>query len=335
MQATTTSTLRHLSGFTLVELLVAMAIASFLIAGVVHVYGQSRQAYIVNDSIAQVQETAQFALDTIENDLRMASFWGRTGRALAIDGRAIPGNMNPYALPEPTLCGVGWALNIALPVDGQNNRYVLPCAPAPTAQANSDVITVRRASTSTVPVDAARLQIQTTRIHGKIFSGTTSPSEFSVAIEPETGLSASVTHNLLVSSYYVASDSGLVPGAPTLRRKRLGSRRGAPTIVDEEVAPGVENLQLRLGVDVDADNAVDRYVEPGGGVFDPTDTANYIPGATILTARVWLLVRSVSPEPGIVDSNHYQFGDVDLGRFDDRYRRMLISKTILLRNARY
>ena len=65
--------LRGIPGLTLVELMVALAIGSFLVIGAVQIYNQSRQAYIVNESIARVQETAQFALDTIEADLRMAS----------------------------------------------------------------------------------------------------------------------------------------------------------------------------------------------------------------------------------------------------------------------
>ena len=149
-----------------------------------------------------------------------------------------------------------------------------------------------------------------------------------------TGRPASSTHNLVVNSYYVASDSKLVPGVPTLRRKRLSAVGGVPGIVDEEVAPGVENLQIQLGIDINGDNTVDRYVNPGTGLYDPNDTANFVPGARVITARVWLLVRGISPENGIVDSTDYEPGDVDLGVFSDSYRRMLVSKTILLRNAR-
>ena len=76
--------IRNQAGLTLVEMMVALAIGSFLIIGAVQIYNQSRQAFVVNESIARVQETAQFAMDTIEADLRMASNWGRTSRALTI-----------------------------------------------------------------------------------------------------------------------------------------------------------------------------------------------------------------------------------------------------------
>lgn len=244
---------RTQTGLTMVELLVALAIGSFLMIGAVQIYNSSRQAFVINESIARVQETAQFAMDTIESDMRMASNWGRTSRALSIEGRAILGDKNPNSLPEPNLCGDGWALDVALSVDGENNQYTLPCLPQPGAQANSDMITVRRATVAPVAVDNTRLQIQTTRIQGEIFSANAPPAMFSTAVNPTTGQPASTTHNLLVNSYYVANNSDLIPGVPTLRRKRLTSVGGAPTIVDEEVAPGVENIQIQLGIDVDED----------------------------------------------------------------------------------
>jgi type IV pilus assembly protein PilW len=150
-----------------------------------------------------------------------------------------------------------------------------------------------------------------------------------------TGFDAltSETHNLLVNSYYVAASSTLIPGVPTLRRKTLVGGAGGPTIVDQEIAPGVENIQLMLGVDVDQDNTVDRYVNPGDPIFIPGNAA-FIPLARVLTARIWLVVRGITPEVGIQDSTNYQPGDVVLGTYSDSFRRMQVSKTILLRNAR-
>ncbi len=318
-------TLRQQTGLTMVELLVALAIGSFLTIGAVQIYSQSRQAFIINESIARVQETAQFAMDMIEADVRMASNWGRHSRPLAIEGRSIAGNPNPNALPEPGDCGAGWALDLAMTVDGSNNTFTLACPAQPAAQANSDVLTVRRTTVAPVALEAGRLQIQSTRIQGELFANGLVPATFNPA--------ESATHNLLVNSYYVASNSALIPGVPTLRRKRLGVVGGVPGIIDEEVAPGVENLQLQLGIDVNGDNTVDRYVNPGDAVYDP-NAAGYIPGARVLTARIWLVVRGITIENGIMDGTDYEPGDVDLGVINDNFRRTQVSKTILLRNAR-
>lgn len=308
---------------TMVELMVALAIGSFLMIGAVQVYNQSRQAFIINDSIARVQETAQFAMDTLEADLRMASNWGMHSRGSAVLGRALVVDPNPLALPAPAGCGADWALDLSRPVEGDNNAYMLPCGPVGGAQANSDTITARRASVAATPLQANRLQIQSTRIQGALFADGAIPSGFTAA--------DSETHDLLINSYYVAPTSDLIPGVPTLRRKTLMG--GGPAIADQEVAPGIENIQLQLGVDVDEDNTVDRYINPGDPIMDPLDAA-FIPGARVMTARVWILVRGVTPEIGIEDNAVYQPGDVNLGTYNDEFRRMLVSKTILLRNAR-
>jgi type IV pilus assembly protein PilW len=340
------STKPNQSGITLVELMVALAIGSFLMIGAIQIYNQSRQAFVVNESIARVQETAQFAMDTIEADLRMASNWGRNSRGLAVEGRSIIGDANPTTLTQPDdNCSADWVLNLALPIDGTNNTYdaTWGCAARGGAQASSDVVTIRRASVRHVDPEAGRLQIQSTRIQGELFVDGNVPASFNSASAASASddlsdpavavLFDSETHNLIVTSYYVSPTSDLILGVPTLRRHRLVSAGGVPAIVDEEVAPGVENLQIQLGIDVDADNTVDRYVNPGNAIYNP-GAVGYIPGARIMTARIWMIVRGVTIEPGIQDDRDYTPGGVALGVQNDSFRRMQFSKTILLRNAR-
>ena len=333
---------RHQAGLTLTELMVALAIGSFLMIGAIQIYNQSREAFVINESIARVQETAQFAMDTIEADLRMASNWGRNSRGLAVEGRSLTDDADPNGLNPPADCGARWVLDLGKPIDGNNNSFDLACGPiveAGPAQPNSDVITVRRASVDPVAPDTGivRFQIQSTRIQGELFKNGVIPNSFeppAVPASPATPTDPSATHNLLVNSYYVAQESQLIPGVPTLRRKTLTMAAGASVVGDQEVAPGVENIQLMLGIDVDQDNTVDRYVNPGDGIYDP-NSADYVPGARVMTARVWLIVRSVTREMGVQDTNTYKPGDLAAAlTLDDGYRRMQISKTILLRNAR-
>jgi type IV pilus assembly protein PilW len=327
MMSAKLKSLENQTGLTIVELMVALAIGSFLMIGAVQIYNQSRQAFVVNDSIAKVQETAQFAMDTIEADLRMASNWGRNSRGLAVEGRSIVGDPNPNGLPVPTLCGVDWAIDLGRPLDGSDNAYTLPCVPPLTfgPQVNSDVFTVRRATVAPQPLEVGRIQIQSTRVQGELFADGNVPTTYSPA--------DSATHNLLVNTYYVADDSELIPGAPALRRLTLVNGATGAEIDDQEVAPGIENLQVQFGIDVDQDNTVDRYVNPGDDVYNPA-AAGYIPGATIITARIWLVVRGVDKEVGVRDATDYTPGNAALGTYADDYRRLQLSKTVLLRNAR-
>ena len=205
-----------IAGVTLVELMVSLAIGSFLMIGAMQIYSNSRQAHVINDSMARVMETAQFAMDTIEADIRMASNYGQSSRGDAVEGASQPGDANPKGLAVPTPnCGNDWAFNLNQPFQGTNNAYPLACAAVGVggAQAGSDVVTIRRASIAPVALEAGRLQIQSTRIQGEIIDDGARPPEFDAV--------TSRTHNLVVNSYYVAANSTLIPGVPTLRRKTL------------------------------------------------------------------------------------------------------------------
>jgi type IV pilus assembly protein PilW len=322
--------LKRAGGMTLVELMVSLAIGSFLMIGAVQVYNQSRQAYVINDSIARVQETAQFAMETIEADLRMASAYGLTSRPFAIEGRSRGANANPdgLLLPANENCGADWPLDLSRPVEGDNNNYGLPCAADGGAQANSDTVTIRRATVAPTVLNPAerRLQIQASRMVGQIIDNGVMPA---IIDDPL----ASETHDLLVNTYYVSADSALIPGVPTLRRKTLTIDTGVPFIADLEVAPGVENMQLQFGIDMTGDDTVDRYVNPNDPIIDPTSGA-WVPTANVLTARVWIVVRSLQPEIGVIDQTDYEPGDIDLGVPNDQFRRLMVTKTILLRNTR-
>ncbi len=341
MKNPVTHSIKGQSGLSIIELMVALAIGSFLMVGALTIYGQSREAFVVNEAVARVQETATFAMDTVEADLRMASNWGRNSRGMAIEGSSKPDEADPLnIIPSSALdCGARWVMDLGRPVTGENNSYTLSCAPKQGAtawQEDSDIITVRRASVSPVVPQSGRLQIQSTRIQGRVFYNGVIPGEFqepAVPTSPALPTDPSATHNLVVNSYYVAKESELIPGVPALRMKTLTVESGASAIEDVEVAPGVENIQIQLGIDVNQDNTVDRYVNPGHDIYDPTATG-YVPGARVMTARIWMVVRSTSQEQGVNDTNDYKPGDADLGVFNDNYRRLQVSKTILLRNAR-
>src|SRR5690606_40650231 len=67
---------RHAKGLTLVEMMVAMLIASFLIFGLLQVFTASKASYQTAEGLARVQENARFALDFLQRDIRMAGHFG-------------------------------------------------------------------------------------------------------------------------------------------------------------------------------------------------------------------------------------------------------------------
>lgn len=61
-------------GLTLVEILVALTISAFLIAGVIQLFVGSKQTYRGQDALSRIQENGRFALDTMARDIRMAGY---------------------------------------------------------------------------------------------------------------------------------------------------------------------------------------------------------------------------------------------------------------------
>ena len=92
-------------GLSLVELMVALAIGAFLLAGAITVFGKTRDLYRNNDGAARLQKRRAMRLSTIEADLRMANYWGQMSRADFIEnGPALdpanPPDVDPaYTLP--------------------------------------------------------------------------------------------------------------------------------------------------------------------------------------------------------------------------------------------
>ncbi|MEO7385536.1 MAG: PilW family protein [Gammaproteobacteria bacterium] len=308
---------------TLIELTVAMAIGLFLIGGALYVYSQSKNSYRASDSLARLQESARFALDTLEPDVRLARYWGLNAEPALI---TMPVGLTATCggVPEP------WALDdLSAAVEAMDDNFVLPCPTFNDAQRDgSDVLILRHAEPWQAGVEPAadngRLQVQTTLAQGRLFSDGIEP------FSPDAS-----THNVAINVYYISNESSFDPGLPSLRRLTLGPNR---EFDDQEVIPGVENLQVQLGIDTDRDGDVDRYVDgnhPLVTVGDP----DFDPDAQVIAVRLWLLVATPADDPAWVDERRYATPDADLGDivagsdgYPSNFRRLQISKTIFLNN---
>ena len=80
-----TVTRRHLAGFSLVELLVALALALAISALVARIWTNNRQSFRNQDNNARLQENARFALQILERELRQAGYKGLNQEAMPAD----------------------------------------------------------------------------------------------------------------------------------------------------------------------------------------------------------------------------------------------------------
>ncbi len=66
--------IKHQSGLTLVELMVAMVIGLVLTGGVIQIFVANNQTYRVTDNMSRLQENGRFALDILSKTIRLAGF---------------------------------------------------------------------------------------------------------------------------------------------------------------------------------------------------------------------------------------------------------------------
>lgn len=307
---------QRMAGVSLIELMVSLVIGSLLIVGAVTIYMQSRNTYRTNEAAARLQETARYAMEIIEPDVRMAGYWGMTNRGDFIDNRGdFPGgSAQAVANGITNNCGTNWTVDTTSFLDGRDNgNYDLGCAgTSPTDY--SDVLIVRRASSATTALAANRMQVQSNRLRAVIFKDGTLPAGFAAA-------PASATHDLFVNAYYISNPAA---GQFELRRQTLIQGPTAPAVQDQLIIPDVEDLQVQFGVDVDGDNNADQYVNP---------EAAALATAQIVSARIWLMVVAPDSEVGFEDTREYELANQDYGELGGNQRRLVVSKTIQLRNS--
>lgn len=322
--------LRSPAGFSLVELMIALLIGAFLIIGAVTVYLQSRGSFETNDRAARLQENARYAFTMLEPDIRMSRFWGRTSRTNAVTNRATPADPIPAGLGVVNDCTQNWSIDLSVNIEATNAGVPFACPSMALIQPNSDFLGVRHATVQPTVPTPGRMQIQSDRMIAQLFAN---------GIVPALP-AASTTHDLIVNGYYISPQSVLGPNVPSLRRQTLvtGAAGGQPVLQDQEIIPGVQDMQIQFGIDVDPIGApnrgtVDRYSNPGDPILNPLNVL-FNPNAQIVAVRIWLLMRSQRPEIGHNDGAVYQYADQNVGPFNDNFRRLLVSQTIALRNVR-
>jgi type IV pilus assembly protein PilW len=61
-------------GMTLIEIMIALLLGVFLLAGVMQIFISSRETYRVQEALSRLQENGRFAMDFIGRDIRMADY---------------------------------------------------------------------------------------------------------------------------------------------------------------------------------------------------------------------------------------------------------------------
>lgn len=303
-------------GVSLVELMVAIALGLFLVAGLGQLFVKNKQTFTATDGIARMQENARYALYILNTDLRMAGYEGcRTMLRLTptILVTAPPASMllNPTNMIGGYL-GTTGGWNPALPTWLTNNGTI---AFAP----QTDVIFSRKASataanvttnmttssdnitvTNTVNFQPNDLLFISDCQSADVFQATNGTTATNITHSTTSNTTSNFSKLYLtdaqVSRYelnaYYIKNTGRVnsKGLPILALFRQSSN-GA----EEELVEGVENMKVTYGIDTNADGAADQFL-----TADAVNLNNY--WGQVVSLKVNILVNTIeqvaqTPQP--------------------------------------
>ncbi|MEM6817240.1 MAG: PilW family protein [Pseudomonadota bacterium] len=309
------------AGITLIEIMIALGIGIAITGTIAQALALTSDGYRRSEALALMQEQADVALRFLTEDIRMAGHWGLAGSAQNIEGRSIPGDANPLRLMLPRRCHADFILDLGAPVLVSDAPDIWGCGA--NAVPLSDAIALRSLGPNTVEPDSPRLQVITAPGHGMV---QTQHRDLPLAHRP------SQRHNLLVHGYYVAARSTLFPDQPVLRRMTLSSLSSRPYVLDEEVAQGIETMQIVVLVDSDADGAADMTLETGDPRLERRDEH----GTTelvVVGVRFWLVVRSETGGWSRGPARPLALGRHSYLPPDDGRLRFVASQTVWVRNS--
>ena len=341
-------TSRH-KGMTLVELMVGLVIGLMIVGVVITVFVNANRNFRQDQLIGRMQENARYAMRMIATDLSMVGFWGPLIDSSVVNtqirncttgldpddatkcGGFFQNSVLDMAVADDCGPGTGatapanWAYDMSRFVEvvnessAANAESTFVCIDNLDFQAGTDILAIKRLRGRSL--DAARGD---SGDNGKIFLRTNGDAAMVLQYDHQAAApSATEDWEYLVHVYYIQdhfTSSG--DAIPSLYRKRLNS-----STMDTEsggVAEGIEYVHVTFGIDIPADGVPDYYIS------NPGDAEM----RAAVTAKIYVLARSINPDPLYTNSKSYQLGDVTksfAGNPDNFYRRVFTT-TVQLRN---
>lgn len=301
---------RQQTGFSLIELMIAITLGLMITAMISTIFLAGTRSYTQDDRYARMQENGRFAMQALAQDLAMAGFWGYLTDSLAT------------VAALGTNCGVTLDLQTPLAVlnsptaSAANSAF--PCIGTSTFVAGTDVVAIKRVAggttTSGFVTNAAYLNVDGSSGTLLQYSG--------------TGPTVAQTFWRYTPRIYYIRNKTTASGqtVPTLYRKTLNT---SLAMVDEEVAEGIDNIQVQFGIDTDSTlNGMPNY-------FTPSPSATDLNKAFV--ARITVLARSVDPNPdeSYTNDKTFDLGEGIVGPFNDKFHRYVFATTVALRNRSY
>ena len=394
---------RNARGFSLVELMVALALGLLLTIAMATVYLSSKTAFSRQQQLSSLQQSVRIAFEYLSGDARMVGHMGcytglptlattefntalaaggvATNYAIGVEGYEYKNTTaGAFTLgsnaPADVTTASNWEINVST-----NGITTIPVASIAGVgnglTPGSDVLVIRTVSGRPVRLAAnantganqSTFTIETAAASsGKCGDGTTgkvsgfcanshgliascsrarvfqvnsitagaSPAPSTLALsasmggDPEYKPEEAEVFPLQTIAYYVKKSSS---GTTTSLYRRIFDGDNANGL-EQELIEGVENLQVRYGIDTtapDADGIVDKYVEAKGA----TAADSVADWNKVVAVRMGLLIRStiaVEPDVAVGTTGVVNGVTVTYPAAGSKYDRRVFTTTVAVRN---
>jgi type IV pilus assembly protein PilW len=362
---------RRQRGVTLIELMVAVLLATLLTAGAIQVFIGSRATYAFNEGLARLQENARFALDQIANEARMAGYVGCLSN-LGVNNALDPPNAFRDDLEAGlqgfdavgTLEGAAYVAGAMNPAPSVNENAWAPPLPDPELAdrviPGSDVLVVRhvgaQANTLISPFSEPD-EVYTTQPDNEFAQG-----QVLVVTDCQKATIFQVTNNPAAgATLRHASGGGFTPGNlvsdwPTEQLYGLGSEVAPLETVAFFVGRGANGVPALFQQRLRRINATTTDFAPPEELVDSIDTmqlryghdadedgtvddwltADAVDAADdwdeVVSVEVSLVARAAEEYGTDVDVGIYPLAGMTFDPFNDRRLRRVFSTVVSLRN---
>jgi type IV pilus assembly protein PilW len=314
-------------GLSLVELLVSMLLGVFLSAVMVSAYLGAKRSYFHEEQVARMQENGRYALRLLSRELGMAGFYGGL---LSTEGVVPVSVKTDCSTPR-------WALDSQKPLELVNDYAgggapitvdltSFTCLDSADIRPGTDMLAIKRTAAEAslrrgIPATAltrSTVQRWYLRLRGgqhPVWEQLRPVDLFDPARKNSNQSYWSAVSRIFFIRKYSSEEGDAIPGL--CMEALAGIAMTARCLVQ-----GVENMQLEFGIDTDTDGVANQY--KALPAVEDLDRA--------VTAKIFLLLRSLHPIVGYRDDKSYSLGKQVVPPTGDGYLRKVFSTTVRLPN---